>query len=55
MADFLLDSIVNHHLRNARIGVIGRFGMSCQFWRDVLALISSNFIAQADVLEAIFN
>ena len=35
--------------------MIGRFGINCQFWRDVKALISSNFIAQADVLEVIFN
>ena len=37
-ADFVLDSIVpsfHHHLRNPGIGMIGRFGMNCQFWRDV--------------------
>ena len=57
-ADFVLDSIVppfHHHLRNAGIGMIGRLGMNCQFWRDVKTLMSNNFIAHADVLEAIFN
>ena len=37
-ADFVLDSIVpssHHHLRNSGIGIIGRFGMNCQFWRDM--------------------